>query len=184
MDYVILGLLLIRPMTNYEIRQYIKLNLMLICSPSAGSIQVSIVKLLKSQAITVDVVREGEIEKKRYSITPIGEELFLEWVKTPMQPEKAKKMELSKLFFMGFISTHERQQAIEQYIKSLKEIEQVFTVLQKEFAPVEDDVNQKATREERERLYFQGLTLRYGLDAVVFEISWYEKELQQLRSLT
>ena len=45
MEYIILGLLILSPMTGYELQQFIKNNLSLICSPSAGSMQTAVKKL-------------------------------------------------------------------------------------------------------------------------------------------
>ena len=41
MEYLILGLLILSPMTGYELRQFIRQNLALICSDSAGSVQTA-----------------------------------------------------------------------------------------------------------------------------------------------
>ena len=47
MEYLILGLLILSPMTGYELQQFIKKNLALICSHSAGSVQTALAKLKK-----------------------------------------------------------------------------------------------------------------------------------------
>lgn len=47
MEYLILGLLILSPMTGYELQQFIKKNLALICSHSAGSVQTALSKLEK-----------------------------------------------------------------------------------------------------------------------------------------
>ena len=46
MEFLILGLLILSPMTGYELQQFIKQNLSLICSHSAGSVQSALTKLL------------------------------------------------------------------------------------------------------------------------------------------
>lgn len=45
MEFLILGLLILSPMTGYELQQFIKQNLSLICSHSAGSVQSALTKL-------------------------------------------------------------------------------------------------------------------------------------------
>ena len=45
MEYLILGLLILSPMTGYELQQFIKKNLALICSHSAGSVQLSLIHI-------------------------------------------------------------------------------------------------------------------------------------------
>ncbi len=45
MEHLVLGLLILSPMTGYELQQFIKQNLALICSHSAGSVQTALAKL-------------------------------------------------------------------------------------------------------------------------------------------
>lgn len=66
MEYLILGLLTLFPMTGYELQQFIKKNLSLICSHSAGSIQTAIAKLEKDGKITSAKAAEGRRQKKSF----------------------------------------------------------------------------------------------------------------------
>ena len=62
MEYLILGLLLLAPMTGYELQRFIKQNLTLICSSSAGSVQTALTKLEKEGRIAA-----AEFERQWYS---------------------------------------------------------------------------------------------------------------------
>ena len=53
MEYLILGLLTLSPMTGYELQQFIKNNLSLICSHSAGSVQAALAKLEREGKVAV-----------------------------------------------------------------------------------------------------------------------------------
>lgn len=99
MEYLILGLLLLSPMAGYDLQQFIKKNLALICSPSAGSVQTALSKLEKSGKIAVSETAEGRRHKKIFTITDIGRSAFSAWIAQPMQADKVKNMELSRLFF-------------------------------------------------------------------------------------
>ena len=72
MEYLILGLLLLAPMTGYELQRFIKQNLALICSSSAGSVQTALTKLEKEGRIAAAETVEGRRRKKTFSITPAG----------------------------------------------------------------------------------------------------------------
>lgn len=99
MEYLILGLLILSPMTGYELQQFIKKNLALICSHSAGSVQTALSKLEKEGKVTASETAEGKRRKKRFSITETGRTSFSRWVAQPMQADRVKNMELSRLFF-------------------------------------------------------------------------------------
>lgn len=78
MDKIILGLLMIKTMTGYEIRNNIKNNFSLMCSDSAGSFQSAIEKLLSMGMITCEEYVEKGVNKKRYTITDKGHSTFFD----------------------------------------------------------------------------------------------------------
>ena len=80
MEYLILGLLILTPMTGYELQQFIKQNLALICSHSAGSVQAALGKLVREGYVTAAETSEGRRRKKTYSITESGRAAFSRWV--------------------------------------------------------------------------------------------------------
>ena len=68
MDKLILGLLMIKHFTVYEIRQIIRQNFTSICSDSLGSIQAALKKLSQQEAVTFsEYVEKGKM-KKEYSL--------------------------------------------------------------------------------------------------------------------
>ena len=71
MEYLILGLLILSPMTGYEVQQFIRKNLALICSHSAGSVQTALSKLEKSGKVASSETVAGKRRKKTFSITVI-----------------------------------------------------------------------------------------------------------------
>ena len=61
MDKLILGLLMIKHFTVYEIRQIIRQNFTSICSDSLGSIQAALKKLSQQEAVTFsEYVEKGK----------------------------------------------------------------------------------------------------------------------------
>ena len=80
MENLILGLLLLSPMTGYELQQFIKKNLALICSHSAGSVQAALSKLEKDGKVTASEAAAGKRRKKTFFITDAGRSAFSHWV--------------------------------------------------------------------------------------------------------
>ena len=60
MEYLILGLLMLSPMTGYDLQQFIKKNLALICSHSAGSVQNALSKLEREGKVTTCEAVQGK----------------------------------------------------------------------------------------------------------------------------
>lgn len=162
MEYLILGLLLLAPMTGYELQRFIKQNLALICSSSAGSVQTALTKLEKEGRIAAAETVEGRRRKKTFSITPAGRQAFAAWVARPMQAGKVKNMELARLFFLGLAQPAQRAAAIrEQFRKA-------------QAGPLPPGQNWD------EVFRFQGCTIEYGIAAAEFERQWYSGLLKEL----
>ena len=162
MEYLILGLLLLAPMTGYELQRFIKQNLTLICSSSAGSVQTALTKLEKEGRIAAAETVEGRRRKKTFSITPAGRQAFEAWVARPMQAGKVKNMELARLFFLGLAQPAQRAAAIrEQFRKA-------------QAGPLPPGQNWD------EVFRFQGCTIEYGIAAAEFERQWYSRLLKEL----
>lgn len=179
MEYLILGLLILSPMTGYELQQFIKKNLALICSHSAGSVQTALAKLEKEGKVTATETVQGKRRKKRFSITDTGRAAFSHWVAQPMQADKVKNMELSRLFFAGLAKSEERLSAIRDYIRQMEETRGVLCAIQTHFQQMNPQELPPGT-DWPEVLRFQGYTIQYGIAAAEFEISWYSHLLHEL----
>ena len=88
MEYLILGLLILSPMTGYEVQQFIRKNLALICSHSADSVQTALSKLEKSGKVASRETAAGKRRKKTFSITEEGRAAFSAWVAQPMRANR------------------------------------------------------------------------------------------------
>lgn len=179
MEYLILGLLVLSPMTGYELQQFIRKNLALICSHSAGSVQTALSKLEKDGKVTVSEASEGRRRKKIFSITDAGRSAFSSWVAQPMQADKVKNMELSRLFFAGLAQPEERLAAIRDYIRQLKETRGVLWAIREYFQKLDPQELPTGT-DWSQVLRFQGYTIQYGIAAADFEIGWYSRLLHEL----
>ena len=176
MEYLILGLLMLSPMTGYEIQQFIKRNLSLICSYSGGSLQTTLNRLHREGRISAQESRLGGRRKKTFSITPQGKEMFIRWVEKPVDIGRMRNSELSRLLFMGLAEPEKRLEAIRGYIRKiqqtqcvLEQLRELYKWAQAQFPEQQDDVRR-----------FQGYALEYGIAAVEFERNWYEQLLKTM----
>lgn len=179
MDYLILGLLILSPMTGYELQKFIKNNLSLICSHSAGSVQTALSKLEKEEKVMYRETVEGKRRKKIYTITETGRTAFSKWVAQPMQADRVKNMELSRLFFAGLAKPEERVASIQNYIEQIEKTRSILCVIREYFQQIDQQELPSGT-DWPQVLRFQGYTLDYGIAAAEFEISWYRHLLVEL----
>lgn len=193
MDIIILGILMLKHSTIYEIREVIRNYLSSISSNSTGSIQAGIKKMLAEEMITYKDVVEKGITKKVYSITEKGKGYFMDKVATPML-YKEKNMELNKLFFLGFIDKRLQIKSLSNYISELEKelggLKKIETSLSPRY-PLDqkymDDVKQHSGAPElmtisrgNDIAKFQYAVLDFGIDKLEFEIAWLTKFTEQL----
>ncbi|MDO5062084.1 MAG: PadR family transcriptional regulator [Peptostreptococcaceae bacterium] len=196
MDKIILGILMLRRMTTYEIRNVIKNNFKSMCSDSLGSIQVALKKLVEREMVTFEELVEKGVNKKRYAITDLGQEILIEWIKIPIDTSKTKNVDFGKLLFMGYLSKKDQQKLIDRIIRSLEEEYMELTNLKESI----DAEAERATLEKylltdtqyRERFSklvhnkdlsenikeiskFTLAILDYGIDVAAFNIDWFRK---------
>ncbi|MCO6016926.1 MULTISPECIES: PadR family transcriptional regulator [Carnobacterium] len=181
MDNIVLGLLLMEPLTAYEIRKFIGDNLQSICSDSRGSIQSAINKLLKNNLIYLEEKVENGVNKKRYFINENGKIEFTKWIGKPMVAGKIKNMELSRLFFMGTVPQEKQIELIDGYLSSLKKekkyLEDILDSIFDSKLTEHLSVQQELDSEEKKYQFF---TLKYGLEHNLFDIQFFEKLKEQI----
>ena len=196
MDKIILGILMLRRMTAYELRNTIRDNFKSMCSDSLGSIQAALKKLLSLKMVTFEELDEKGINKKRYAITDIGEKVLMEWIKIPIDISKTKNIDMGKLLFMGYIPKNEQKNLINKIILSLEEeyselknlkesinfenerlaIEN-YLLTDTEYQERIKNLNKKNDIYEniKEISKFTLATLDYGIDITAFNIEWFKK---------
>ncbi|WP_314291970.1 PadR family transcriptional regulator [Leptotrichia massiliensis] len=196
MDKIILGILMLRRMTAYELRNTIRDNFKSMCSDSLGSIQVALKKLLSLKMVTFEELVEKGINKKRYAITDIGEKVLMEWIKIPIDISKTKNIDMGKLLFMGYIPKNEQKNLINKIILSLEEEYSELKNLKEsinfenerlaiknylltdtEYQERIKNLNKKnnVSKNIKEISKFTLATLDYGIDVVDFNIKWFKK---------
>ena len=176
MDTLILGLLILRDLTSYEIRGFLRQGMYLMYSDSMGSIQVAIKKLLKAKYIVFDEYVENGKNKKKYSITAEGKVFFLEWVSQPIQHTDAQNRILTKLYFMGMLPLEKRVLTIQSYIAVLQKKLDILCMTFQEAKNVQisDDLKDIA--------FFQLETIQLSIDSIRFERDWYMKFINRINA--
>lgn len=179
MEYLILGLLILSPMTGYELQQFIRKNLALICSHSAGSVQTALAKLEREGKVTAREAAQGRRRRKVFSVTEDGRSAFSVWAAQPMRADRAKNMELARLFFAGLAKPEERTAAIRDYIRQMEDIRAALCAIRDSVSLIRARELPRGT-DWPQVLRFQKYTVEYGVAAAEFEIGWYSRLLREL----
>ncbi|MEM1483807.1 hypothetical protein V6615_02890 [Oscillospiraceae bacterium PP1C4] len=204
MDKLILGLLILKSCTIYELRSIIHDNLQEICSDSMGAIYAAVKKLLSLDMISFVTYVENGKNKKEYSITEEGFAYFNEWVNQPISLGKSRNPEVAKLYFMGLSKKENRIALISQYKNELESSLQYMLAVRKTATSKEAtaytkeklsnglsrlSIPQQLTNTENlsqtidDIRFFSLLSLDYGIYCLENEIKWYEKLKEKLQEM-
>lgn len=175
MGNVILGLLLLSPMTIYLLNKQFERSVSLIYSASLGSIRTAVLSLAdRGLVASVDSVENGR-SKKTYHPTPAGQAEFFRWMTAPITGGDLETQALSKLFFLGLLPDDQTRAAVVRGIldRARADHDQLLTV--------EEEIEGMEVPEPfREIFRYQKLTLDYGVRSHAFGLEFFERVLADL----
>ena len=166
LEFIILGFLMDRECTGYDIKQRISISTINFYDASFGSIYPALKRLEKEGLIDVEEKTEGGRLKKYYHIREAGRARFLAWLEEPMVVHPSRLEHLVKLFFFGFLPRERARELITDFIKFLRQKRERISGLK---SGVEDRANE-----------FQLATLQYGVDYQQFMHDWFSNYLSTL----
>jgi DNA-binding PadR family transcriptional regulator len=156
---VILGLLLLAPMTVYELNKQFEAGISLFYSASLGSIRTAVLSVLAKGLVSVNESVENGRTKKTYSITREGRAAFSEWMLAPITSSDVETAALAKLYFLGLMPSPDRTTALEGILARISadeaELERTASELDAMRLPPE----------YAEIFRYQRHTLEYGIEA-------------------
>ncbi len=169
MEYVILGFLLMRTVTQYELKRALEQKVSPFFSASLGSIQAALKKLTGSGHIEVIETVENGRNKKIYSITGSGKIHFMQWMMSMSPPSRIESESITKVFFMGLLPASDRMVIVLQIIREMEN-----TVREYEKAQAEYSV--KVFPEQVSNIAkYQLKTLDLGMIQQVQTLAWFRE---------
>jgi len=119
---IILGFLMKKSMTGYELKNAFSVSFSFFSGISFGSIYPALKKMEQQELISMQLeIQANAPNKKIYSITEEGKKELHSLLKAPLQPERTKNSFLSRLFFFSYLEAEDRVELSEQYLESIRE---------------------------------------------------------------
>lgn len=116
MEYVILGFLMIRSLTQYDMLVALSKKVSPFYSASMGSIQSTLKKLERGGYIEVVKTEEKGRRKNIYSVNETGRLHFIKWMMGDYEPHKFDVQLNTRLFFLGHLSFDDRKVVFDKAI--------------------------------------------------------------------
>lgn len=113
MHHFILGMLLMGPLSLYDLHKQFTLGPSLFYSASFGSIQRALRILVDAGHVTVAQDPDGRRGRKLHTITESGRAEWAQWMRAPIEGSDAETVMLAKVFLLGFVAdVRERREIV------------------------------------------------------------------------
>lgn len=171
MAHVILGLLLLRPMSLYDLVRAFSAGVSLFYSASAGSIKRALDDLVARGLVDVDEVRPGTRGRKVHRVNAAGRRAFEAWMRSELTEPDAERAALSRLYFLGLLDAAERPGVVERIQRRSQADLARLEDLGREIDGVE------VPEEMAEVARFQRLALEWGIASYRSTRAWVDENL-------
>ncbi|MCK5130068.1 MAG: PadR family transcriptional regulator [Clostridiales bacterium] len=178
MIFTILGFLLIKSLTMYEIRKILEGKVSPFYSGSYGSIGSAIKKLLNEGLISYEEEIKNGRNKKIYSISLQGKKHFMAWLESDIPFSTQRDNVLNRMFFFGFLESIKQIDLLKKHIELLEESLKEYDEFQSEA------LKKRYTGTKKSIAKFQLKTLEYGIEQIKFDIKWYKKQIREIKENT
>ena len=123
-EYVLLGALFSGQKHGYEIMQFLESALESTWRVSTSQLYVLLKRLEREGLLQSNVeTQETRPSKRVFSLTPVGKNAFLEWLRSPTERVRDLRIEfLAKLFFFHRLSLKGGNELVNAQVKALEEI--------------------------------------------------------------
>jgi DNA-binding PadR family transcriptional regulator len=176
LKYAILGLLCRCSMTGYDLSKEFKHGLLRYWNATHSQIYPELKKLVDENLVVFDVVAQGKLEKKLYTLTQAGHGEFLSWLARNEPPElNSKDIFKLRLYFSDSMSDADLLAQLESQLRSRREHDT--TRLEKSYDEIDPTLLSRADRGDY-------LALQLTIYREMADIQWLERSISLLKRIT
>ncbi|WP_101697950.1 PadR family transcriptional regulator [Clostridium minihomine] len=121
LEYIILGMLMQKEMSGYDLKQWMGECTSYFFDASFGSIYPALKRMEQKGYIVCRESVEDSKFKKLYSITDIGKKDFLDWLEQPIEFVKANHSYLVRIYFYHYLPLDVAIRNLKDFIIVLKQ---------------------------------------------------------------
>ena len=172
----LLGVLSLRPMSGYQIRQQIEQSIGNFWQESYGQIYPTLKRLRAERLVTIEEAegRRSRAESKVYSLTETGRERVMRWIGTPSLPRVPRNEMLLKIFFGEMVPL----ETVREQVRDFRARHEAQLL---RFAGIEQWMRSEHGHDPR--MPFWLMTLRYGQAESQAMVAWAEETLRTCDAL-
>ena len=163
LDYIVMGMVLDKEMTGYDIKKEVENTIGNFYRTNYGRLYPALSKLADKGYLTMNEQMQGKRLKKYYKTTELGKNAFLEWLSSPIDLTMSGNAQLAQIFFYGELPKEIRDKRLQEYeLFAAQAVEQLENIAK---ALPDEDMSEKD--------YFGISTLYYGLQNAHSTLRWF-----------
>lgn len=178
LHHTLLGLLSYKPMTGYKIKQIFESSIIHFWNAHMSQIYRELSHMEEKGWVTYQIEpQEGKPDKKIYSITQEGTEVFIQWLREfPDNPEENVRSEfLARIFFASHINLSDIAYELKRFMRK----QQAQFDAYKE---CEEHIREHQKNGDNAALFWH-MTLRRGVKSTEAAIEWAQECLQLVEEM-
>jgi PadR family transcriptional regulator, regulatory protein AphA len=170
--YAVLGMLSLRPMSGYDIRQMVQQSIMYFWSESYGQIYPAL-KRLEAQKLVerLQGAQKGRASRQAFALTREGRRELQKWIAGEPQVQPFRNELLLKLFFGRLVPRETSQEHVRQFRQRQESLLQAYSHVQ---------LRLNKEHKRNPALSFCLITLSYGLHQARALRDWCDETLAAL----
>lgn len=172
LEYIILGFLMHRDMSGYDMKQWMTHSTSYFYDASFGSIYPALKRLVQKGMVTYEESTGGSKYKKIYKINETGRAYFLEWLREPMVFEITKQDHLIRIFFYEHLPKERAIANLKDFVGQIEPVADKLT-REKEEIPQRFNIND---------VFYGYATMIYGIDYFKFLMGWCRDLIHELET--
>ncbi|PFG20950.1 PadR family transcriptional regulator [Serinibacter salmoneus] len=166
MQHVILGLLMLAPMSLYDLHKQFTGGASLFYAASYGSLQRALAGLVERGLVTAEAVPGSARGRRVHTVTPQGRAAWEAWMREPLTGAGAETAMLAKVYLAGLLPAEGRAEVLgvlrEHAAAALADLQ----------AFARDLDAQEVGERHAEIFRYQRATLEYGLRSHALALEW------------
>jgi len=175
MEFVILGLLMLGNLSQYDILKILEKKVSPFYKASLGSIQSALKKLMKLNQITLHQDEETKRKKNVYVINKEGKENFKIWMMKPINESKIDAEISTKLFFLGLLKAKDQKTIIDMTVSFLERLIDQYEESKKEYSTIHYEKKYQGIVD------YQFKTLDLGIYHHKMTLKWFQNLQKELK---
>jgi DNA-binding PadR family transcriptional regulator len=177
LKHAILGFLSAQPLSGYDLKKVFDRSVRHFWPANQSQIYRELSRLMEDDLVTQEVIeREDRLDKKIYHITDAGSKELHRWLSTPLPPQDYRDPALIQIHFGGRMTDEKMIVLLRHEMADLEAAQAQFAEM---YAMYQEILSHQ---EGRTDLFFNVLTLEYGILTNQATLKWVRSMLERLEN--